>query len=202
MQNIFFSPFTNSNPFFSRNMAGARSYTVARRLVELFNEQQKRNSGPIPFEPLVLEDLLRRRNASRRPPVTWIPRSNHHIAELNMEMRYRRAAFDCTVKIQRIEQEMLKARTDQLRKANADLHRRIARLDMSMREYRKKYVDNSQAIRTVPTPEVMPAPIQEKHKTMRQSVVGVLSKVFFVGSAIVVAVAGLLPLMKPRCSFA
>ena len=119
-----------------------------------------------------------------------------------MELRYRRAAFDCTVKIQRIEQEMLKARTDQLRKANADLHRRIARLDMSMREYRKQYVDNSQAIRTVPTPEVMPAPIQEKHKTMRQSVVGVLSKVFFVGSAIVVAVAGLLPLMKPRCSFA
>ena len=114
-------------------MAGARSYTVARRLVELFNEQQKRNSGPIPFEPLVLEDLLRRRNASRRPPVTWIPRSSHHIQELNMELRYRRAAFDCSVKIQRIEQEMLEAKTDQLRKANADLHRRIGRLDMSMR---------------------------------------------------------------------
>ena len=44
--------------------------------------------------------------------------------------------------------------------------------------------------------------IQEKHGAMRETAVGVLSKVFYVGSAIVVAVAGLLLLMKPRCSFA
>ena len=71
-------------------------------------------------------------NASRPPAVTWIQRSSHHIAELNMELRYRRAAFDCTVIIQRIEQEMLKAKMDQLRKANAGLHRRIGRYQMSM----------------------------------------------------------------------
>lgn len=47
------------------------------------------------------------------------------------------------VKIHRIEQEILQAKTDQLRKANVDLHRRNALLDMSMREYRTKYLDVS-----------------------------------------------------------
>ena len=65
----------------------------------------------------------------------------HRPAELAMELRHWRAALDYTVKIHHIEQEMLQAKTDQLRTANADLYRWIA-----MRRYRTKYVDDSREI--------------------------------------------------------